>query len=73
LRVRIKLNGEPYDLPEALTVQALLETLGIDGRRVAVERNLEVVRRARYAEQMIADGDVVEIVNFVGGGGTWTP
>ena len=66
--MRIKLNGEPYDLPTPVTVQALLERLGLDARRVAVEHNLDVVKRARYAEQLIQNGDEVEIVNFVGGG-----
>jgi thiamine biosynthesis protein ThiS len=66
--VHIKLNGEPYELSAPITVQGLLDTLGLDGRRVAVERNLEVVKRGRFDEQLITDGDEVEIVNFVGGG-----
>ena len=66
--VRILLNGESRDLASPMTVQALLETLGIDSRRVAVERNLVVVRRAHYGTEIVADGDEVEIVNFVGGG-----
>jgi thiamine biosynthesis protein ThiS len=66
--VRILLNGESHDLSSPVTVQTLLETLGIDSRRVAVERNLVVVRRAHYATEMVGDGDEVEIVNFVGGG-----
>ena len=66
--MRITLNGEPHDLPETVSIGALLVSLGIDGRRVAVERNLTVVRRAEYATEMVADGDEVEIVNFVGGG-----
>lgn len=66
--MQIKLNGEPYGLPAPVTVQALLETLGLDARRVAVEHNLVVVKRDRYAEQVIDEGDEVEVVNFVGGG-----
>jgi thiamine biosynthesis protein ThiS len=66
--MRITLNGEPHDLAEPVSIGALLVSLGIDGRRVAVERNLTVVRRADYTTEMIADGDEVEIVNFVGGG-----
>jgi thiamine biosynthesis protein ThiS len=66
--VRILLNGESHDLSSPVTVQTLLETLGIDPRRVAVERNLVVVRRAHYATELVGDGDEVEIVNFVGGG-----
>jgi thiamine biosynthesis protein ThiS len=66
--VRILLNGESHDLSTPMTVQAMLESLGIDSRRVAVERNLVVVRRAHYETELVADGDEVEIVNFVGGG-----
>jgi sulfur carrier protein len=64
----ITLNGEPYELAEPLTLMALLERLRIDPRRVAVEHNRVVVRRARYDDTRIGDGDEVEIVNFVGGG-----
>jgi sulfur carrier protein len=64
----ITLNGEPYELQEALTLAALLQRLEIDPRRVAVEHNLTVVKRARYEDTVVTDGDRVEIVNFVGGG-----
>lgn len=66
--MQITLNGEPHELPAPVTVDALLASLGIDGRRVAVERNLVVVRRAHYDSEVVNDGDEVEIVNFVGGG-----
>ncbi|MGH9311910.1 MAG: sulfur carrier protein ThiS [Vicinamibacterales bacterium] len=66
--MRIRLNGEPHDLAAPLTVAALLEQLGIDPRRVAVEHNLTVVKRADYDKTMIEEADEVEIVNFVGGG-----
>lgn len=66
--MRIRLNGEPHDLAAPLTVAALLERLGIDPRRVAVEHNMTVVRRAEYEETMVQEADEVEIVNFVGGG-----
>jgi sulfur carrier protein len=66
--VTISLNGEPHDLEAPLSVSALLERLSIDPRRVAVEVNFEVVRRARYDVVAIGSGDQVEIVNFVGGG-----
>ena len=66
--VRILLNGESRDLSSPMTVQALLQSLGIDSRRVAVEHNLVVVRRAHYDTELVSDGDEVEIVNFVGGG-----
>jgi len=64
----IKLNGDPHPLPGALTVTALLAELDIDARRVAVEVNLTVIRKAAYDSSLIGEGDEVEIVNFVGGG-----
>ena len=64
----IQLNGERYDLPEPLTIEALLARLEIDGRRVAVELNELVVKKVAYADTIISDGDAVEVVNFVGGG-----
>jgi len=66
--MRIVLNGDPAEFPGPLSVQALLDHLGIDGRMVAVEHNLVVVRRAHYATTMIEEGAEIEIVNFVGGG-----
>lgn len=62
------LNGEPTNVPAPLTVTGLLAHLEIDPRRVAVELNEAVVKRARYDETPINAGDAVEIVNFVGGG-----
>ena len=64
----IKLNGDPHEIPGPLSVSALLEELAIDARRVAVELNLDVVKKAAYDSSVINDGDEVEIVNFVGGG-----
>lgn len=66
--MRITLNGDSTELPGPMTVQALLDRLGIDGRIVAVELNMVVVRRARYAETLVEEGAEVEIVRFVGGG-----
>ena len=66
--MRATVNGESLDLPEGLTVAALLQRLGVQGDRVAVERNGEVVKKARHGEQTLAQGDVLEIVTFVGGG-----
>jgi thiamine biosynthesis protein ThiS len=65
----IRLNGEPHDLAGPMTIAVLLETLGIDDRRVAVEHNFIVIKRDTYHSTMVHDGDEVEIVNFVGGGG----
>lgn len=64
----ITLNGDRHDLAAPMTVAQLLATLDIDARRVAVEHNLVVVKRAKYNETIVREGDAVEIVNFVGGG-----
>jgi thiamine biosynthesis protein ThiS len=64
----IILNGDRVDVTGPLTLSALLVQLGVDARRVAVEHNLNVVKRANYDSTQIQDGDSVEIVNFVGGG-----
>ena len=64
----ITLNGDPHEIPGPLSVSALLAQLEIDARRVAVELNLDVVKKAAYDSSVIKDGDEVEIVNFVGGG-----
>jgi thiamine biosynthesis protein ThiS len=66
--LRIRLNGEPVDLAGPMTVSALLAHYDIDARRVAVERNLVVVKRGAYDETLVEEGDEVEVVNFVGGG-----
>ena len=64
----ITLNGDRYDIPAPVTVTALLESLAIDSRRVAVEHNLVILKRTSFDQTMVHDGDNVEIVNFVGGG-----
>jgi thiamine biosynthesis protein ThiS len=67
-RMKITLNGEPFDLESRRTVSELLAQLEIDARRVAVEHNLIVLKRAVFDTTELRDGDEVEIVNFVGGG-----
>ncbi len=64
----IRVNGEPYEIAGPATLSGLLAELEIDPRTVAVEHNLVVIRRDRYVSTPIAEGDSVEIVNFVGGG-----
>ena len=66
--MQITLNGEPFELEQPLSLVALLERLDIDARRVAIEHNLTIIRRQRFPEVMVEEGDQVEIVNFVGGG-----
>jgi thiamine biosynthesis protein ThiS len=64
----ITLNGDRFDIEKPMSVTALLARLDIDPRRVAVEYNLEIVKRHRFPEVIVGEGDRVEIVNFVGGG-----
>lgn len=65
--VKILLNGEVREV-NAGTLTALIEEIGLDGRKVAVERNLEIVPRSLYLATDLCDGDRLEIVHFVGGG-----
>ncbi len=64
----IVLNGDPRELGSGATVSSLLAELGLDSRQVAVERNREVVPRAKHGETVLAEGDRIEVVTFVGGG-----
>ena len=66
--MKIVLNGDPHEIAGPTTLTALLAGLNIDSRRVAVEHNLNVVKRANYDSTQIQEGDQIEIVNFVGGG-----
>jgi sulfur carrier protein len=66
--MRVHVNGEERDVPEGSSLLKLLESLGVERSRVAVELNTEIVRRARHASVQLNDGDRVEIVTFVGGG-----
>jgi sulfur carrier protein len=62
------INGEPQQMPAPLSVAALLESRGLSGKRVAVEKNGEIVAKSRHAETLLAAGDRIEIVVAVGGG-----
>lgn len=64
----MKINGEEYTCSPGMTVLSLLEQRGHDPQRVAVERNGQIVPRARFAEEPLHEDDVLEIVQFVGGG-----
>jgi len=65
--MRIQVNGEDRETTAA-TILALVEELGLDVRKVAVERNLEIVPKSLHAATALADGDRIEVVQFVGGG-----
>lgn len=64
----ITLNGKAFELSAPMQVTQLLDYLKIDARRVAVEHNLTVLKRAAFDSTMVNEGDQIEIVNFVGGG-----
>jgi thiazole synthase len=66
--LKITLNGDLFEIAGPLTISALLSQLEVDSRRVAVEHNLIVLKRALYETTVIDEGDQIEIVNFVGGG-----
>ena len=64
----MKVNGENCAVTPEMTVQSLLEQRGHDPKRVAVEKNGQIVPRAKFAEEMLHEDDVIEVVQFVGGG-----
>jgi sulfur carrier protein len=64
----LTINGEERSFGTASTVAALVAELGLDARKVAVERNLEIVPRSAYGQTALAEGDRIEIVHFIGGG-----
>lgn len=66
--MRVSVNGEDYELPEALTVAELVERVGLADRRIALELNREIVPRGEYAGTKLNEGDRVEIVRAIGGG-----
>jgi sulfur carrier protein len=66
--MRLTVNGEQKDIPAGLSVRGLIELLELTDGPVAVERNGEVVPRAEHPAAMLAEGDVLEVVHFVGGG-----
>jgi len=66
--MNLTVNGEPRTFEPLASLSALVSALGLDGRKVAIERNLEIVPRSAYGRTPLADGDRIEIVHFIGGG-----
>lgn len=66
--MQVEVNGKPIDLPEGSTVVALLQALELTGKRVALERNREIIPKSQYAETVLMAGDQLEVVVAVGGG-----
>ena len=67
-QLSLMVNGEPRNLAGPVSVAGLLATLGLDQRKVAVERNEAIVPRSLYEQTALAEGDWLEIVHFIGGG-----
>jgi sulfur carrier protein len=66
--MNVRVNGEVREIPDGLTVDALLAHLGLAAARVAIERNLDILPRSRWRETHVQPNDTFEIVHFVGGG-----
>ena len=66
--LNVSVNGEPRRVEPGSSVAGMLQQIGIDPQRVAVERNLEIVPRSTLGEVKVIEGDAFEIVHFVGGG-----
>jgi len=66
--INVSINGTTRQLPDSTGVAALIEEMGLTGKRIALERNGEIVPRSLFAAQQLADGDKLEVVVAVGGG-----
>ena len=66
--MQLTLNGERKEFPSPINLQQLLDRLGVSTGRVACEVNLKIIKRARYPETALQDGDTVEIIQAIGGG-----
>ena len=66
--MKLTINGKETEMKDGLTLSGLLKELDIDSARVAVEVNLNIIKKVNYDAHFLSDGDSVEIVNFVGGG-----
>jgi sulfur carrier protein len=66
--LKITINGEQKQIPDSVTIRGLLEFLNIQHQRVAVELNLDIVKKDRYGTTTVKEGDSLEIVSFMSGG-----
>ena len=67
-QISLTVNGEPRHAPAGSSIADLVALIGLNPAKVAVERNGEIARRGTHAQVKLADGDILEIVHFVGGG-----
>ncbi len=66
--MQITLNGKPREIAEGITVQQLIEQLALQPARVAVQVNMDIIKRERYGEVTVKPGDVIEVLTFMAGG-----
>lgn len=66
--ITVSINGSSHRLQDSTCVAALLEEMGLTGKRIALERNGEILPRSQFASQRLEDGDTLEVVTAVGGG-----
>lgn len=66
--ITIRINGAVRELPQTVSIATLIEQMGLSGKRIALERNGEIVPRSQFTSQTLEDGDTLEIVAAVGGG-----
>lgn len=67
--MKLIINGDDYDdLPESITVSDLLTRLSLPEKKIAVERNREIVSKSSFSETQLCEGDRLEIIHFIGGG-----
>ncbi|MBE9395713.1 sulfur carrier protein ThiS [Pontibacterium sp. N1Y112] len=66
--MQINLNGESLDVRDGASLIDLVEQLGLTGKRIAIELNMEIIPRSEHPSTMLAQNDTVEIVNAIGGG-----
>ncbi|MBI4840330.1 MAG: sulfur carrier protein ThiS, partial [candidate division NC10 bacterium] len=64
----IRLNGKVREVAEGITIRRLLDELGLHPMRVAVQRNLDIIKRERYGEVVLQPGDTLEVLTFMAGG-----
>lgn len=66
--MKLVINGETHEFSDSLSVAGLLEVLQLDPRKVALERNLEIISKSAYPHTQLSEGDQLEIIHFIGGG-----
>ncbi len=68
MRMKIQVNGQDIELPDGSNIITLLETMQLTGKRIALERNREIIPKSQYAQTVLHAGDRLELVVAVGGG-----